>query len=158
MRTSLAKSLLRAQLLSSKPSGLAASPFAVVLRRARRGLANVRDSQKQSSSAWFSGSSASFQVSNSGPGSGKDHKPPDERTLKLGKSELKSLIQNFPIPNSFIQPYEFSTTDYLRFWSLHSLKKFSPLRSPSVSFLQLIHIYPQLAANLHTSPRCGLHQ
>jgi hypothetical protein len=101
MRTSLAKSPLRAQLLCSKPTSLAALPFAIVLQRARRSLANVRDSPKQGSNVWFAGSTAPFQVSNSGPGSGRDHKPPDERTLKLGKSELESLRQSISIPNTW---------------------------------------------------------
>ena len=62
----------------------------------RRGLAKVNGNEKElglAQDAWFNGTGPSaFPVE--GPGSGLDHRPPDERTLKLGKSEfhVRSVI------------------------------------------------------------------
>jgi len=85
MRTSAGRSLLRVQLLSPKSKSLAAAPFALRVRQVKRSLANIRDLQE--CDVWFGSSIPCPQLSDSGLGSRNDHKPPDERTLKLGKSK-----------------------------------------------------------------------
>jgi hypothetical protein len=53
-----------------------------------RGFAKVRNDKDLglSQDIWFS-SNAPLLLPVEGPGSGFDHKPPDERTLRLGKSK-----------------------------------------------------------------------
>lgn len=89
MPASAARSL-RVPLLSPKSKSFAAAPFALRVGQVKRTLANIREFQDRD--VWFSNSIPCPQVSDSGPGSGKDHKPPDERTLKLGKSRRHPIV------------------------------------------------------------------
>jgi len=77
----------------------------------RRGLAKVNGNEKElglAQDAWFNGTGPSaFPVE--GPGSGLDHRPPDERTLKLGKTirllhdRIPTLLTN-PLPQEILSP------------------------------------------------------
>jgi hypothetical protein len=146
---------LRVQLRSPKSKSFAATPFTLRVGQVKRTLANIRDFQEND--VWFSNSIPCPQLSDSGPGSGNDHKPPDERTLKLGKSECvlhfmrkQLLIINF-------QPSVFSTTDYRPYLYLPFRKKSSLLKSLYDCFLPHILTYLQSVGRLHTLPRFGLH-
>lgn len=63
------------------------------LKQTHRGLANIRDTDRIFSEAWFSSSVPRLSAAESGFNNTNDAKPPDERTLKLGKSEEKSSHQ-----------------------------------------------------------------
>ncbi|KAF2397203.1 hypothetical protein EJ06DRAFT_482276 [Trichodelitschia bisporula] len=76
----------------------------------RRQLANIRDEDRGSSEQWFSGTMPSLRPGNTeGPGSGNDHKPPDERTLKLGDT-IRTLHERLPtlfaspLPQEILSP------------------------------------------------------
>ena len=56
-----------------------------IVRPVARGLANVRDAEGLSLGVWFNNTPRPSLPAPS-PGPPQDHKPPDERTLKLGKS------------------------------------------------------------------------
>lgn len=57
------------------------------LQQQHRGLAKIKEKEVdlEVANVWFGGSEGRLLVSG-GPGSGRDHKGVDERTLKLGKS------------------------------------------------------------------------
>jgi hypothetical protein len=79
-RLALPKAVVKAQTLSHAT----AQPVQT------RGLANVRDHREYNSSElWFTPAKPHLLPAE-GPGSGLDHKPPDERTLKLGKSMYRT--------------------------------------------------------------------
>ena len=83
----------------SQPAAAASAQWRILLPAAarwlgvggqqRRGLAKVNNAKELGlgQDAWFSSTGPSaYPVE--GPGSGQDHRPPDERTIKLGKSML----------------------------------------------------------------------
>jgi hypothetical protein len=89
MRKFTPSALTRVQLLH--PKRAAPELFASAIKPAQptqtRSLANVRDVRGQDfAELWFNVAGPSLRPSE-GPGSGMDYKPPDERTLKLGKSK-----------------------------------------------------------------------
>jgi len=89
MQTGAARSL-RLQLRTPKSKSFAATPFTLRVGQVKRTLANIRDFQEND--VWFSNRIPCLQLLDSGPGSGNDRKPPDERTLKLGKSKRYLIL------------------------------------------------------------------
>ncbi|KAK5257160.1 hypothetical protein BJ546DRAFT_1035116 [Cryomyces antarcticus] len=75
-------------------------------RQSRRNLAAVRNADGLASGVWFSGSSHQHLPAELG---GADHNPPDERTLKLGRTirilheRLPTLLQS-PLPQEILSP------------------------------------------------------
>lgn len=100
MRTSALKSTVRAtqsiESSSSAQQRALLSPAVRWLQRKQqqhRGLAKVNNGKELglAHDVWFNSTGPSAYPAE-GPGSGLDHRPPDERTLKLGKSMNSSLL------------------------------------------------------------------
>jgi hypothetical protein len=88
MRKFTPSALVRPQLLQPKTAAFKScvSSNTSITPPQSRSLANVRDLREHDfSELWFSSPGPSLRPVE-GPGSGLDYKPPDERTLKLGKS------------------------------------------------------------------------
>ncbi|KAJ9665400.1 hypothetical protein H2201_004478 [Coniosporium apollinis] len=86
-----------------------ASPIVAtgILRQPRRSLANIREPDSFLSGVWFSSTPPCPTPTN--PGNGSDVQPPDERTLKLGKTirilheRLPTLLAS-PLPQEILSP------------------------------------------------------
>ena len=96
MRKFTPSSLIRAQLLpqrtDSTPAALFAIPRLFLLPAQQRSLAAIHDRDYLGPEICFS-STVPCPLPAEGPGSGLDYKPPDERTLKLGKSRSILLLE-----------------------------------------------------------------
>jgi hypothetical protein len=105
-----------------------------------RCFARVHALDQLNREVWFSSSAPrGLPDSIGGSSSGGDNKPPDERTLQLGKSRLIYFFYNLTPHTDRIQPSRYSTRICQRFYKHRSRRKRSHLASVSISSLQPIH-------------------
>jgi len=90
------------------------------------------------------------------PNNGSDHRPPDERTLKLGKSKDFHYLKESLIDRQ--QHYEHFHLFYPTFSPHNSHPKSCHRTYPSTSSPQPTHTSPLSLAKSHTTPHYGLHQ
>lgn len=111
----LMRTLLPSRLLRSSNAALSLRPAAANTTAARydlraclrncRCFAHVNDIDRINRGVWFTSNIPRY----SPPGQGSDHKPPDERTLQLGKTvrilheRLPTLLQS-PLPGEILSP------------------------------------------------------
>jgi hypothetical protein len=100
-----------------------------------RCFARVQDLDQLNREVWFSSSAPRGTPDPSG----SDNKPPDERTLQLGKSRFGRFLYNLKSHTDLVQLSKHSTTTFQRFYKPHSLQRYSHLASPSTSSLRPIH-------------------
>jgi hypothetical protein len=155
--------------IRASSSALVASPrhHGVVIAAARwlhvsprRLLANVNGGKELGvkQDVWFTSAGPAAHPAE-GPGSGLDHRPPDERTLKLGKSMTCFLYTINCDANALSsQPSASSKTVSQPSSPTHSLRRYSPRRSPSSSSPQHTHTSPRSQAGSPTQPLSGHHQ
>lgn len=148
MRPLLATRLVRASVRNAAVASASASA-SVTPAAANFRAANVHAQHQPSTSAtptrqildpvWFS-SSGPKPFPDSG-----DHNPPDERTLKLGKSmsPLRHHSQDAPLIQRLSQPYVSCMNASLLYSPLHSHRTYSRLKSRYTSFHQHIRIFPR---------------
>ena len=127
-----------------------------------RGLAQVRP--EPLSELWFTPSSPVRSPADDLPGgspqggNGKDHKPPDERTLKLGKSvqSLTQRTQDIYVTDTVRQLYGLSPRSSQTSSQRRSHQKSCPHQSPCTSSPLLTRTFPpskgRLLIKLHFGP------
>lgn len=130
------------------------SVFPQVLQGSQRlrGLASIQ-SDRCLSDVWFNSSPPQSSVKPAGlPGNGPDEKPPDERTLKLGKSML-SLPFCCPHPMGIHLQFPQLTQSWLAIRVLHEnlpTLLASPLPQEILSPQITLHLFPSTHPHLPT--------
>lgn len=150
-------SLLASSPLVQRPGLVRTAGWLRIGQRSARGFAKVRDNKELglNKEIWF-GSNAPLLLPVEGPGSGFDHKPPDERMLKLGKSKAYPACHTGTLDTKICQQlcecFKSGSHPYSR---IRFHKRSSLLRSRFSCSPRRIHIYLQSQAESPIQPPYG---